>query len=333
MKKIHVSDQCKASGICTRMTDLLQKDANGKAMPAGSGRITDKTAEKFMDVIKSCPMNAISLKDANLVASAGTQGLYELKAFIMRELGGYKVPLPPRNLHTYNGTASSIPLICSKLHNQYKYNSECNAEVAGLNHFAQAAYSQAKTIVQKALVEFKESQLYDFIFYEKKQGNYYHDIHESLSILITNIVEELKERTEEKIPISVNIDRIRIGPEDVIVGEDLHLERLKNLEEFFADSVVSKLDPLQDYRLYINTDFIEDFRGKEVHCHDLQEAIEKFKGDIADAIKDVFNYDNAIEAEIEEIYYKFAEKLKKELQQIADHLIKAINQYLANYTI
>lgn len=278
-------------------------------------------------------MNAISLTDSNLVPSSGTQGLYELKAFIMRELGGYKVPEPSRNLYNYNGSASSIPSVCSELHNRYCYKSDRNAEVAGLNHFAQAVYSQAKPIAQQALAEFKVNQLHDIIFYEKKPGNYYHEIHESLSTLIIDIVEELKERTGDKIPVFVEIKKIRMGPDDKNVAEDPHLERLKNLETIFADRVVSKLDPLQDYHLYINTDYMEDFRGREVYCYDLQEATQKFRENIAEAIKTLFNYDNAIETEIDSIYQTFSGNLKQELQHIANNLIKTINKYLATYTI
>ncbi|MFC7371377.1 ferredoxin [Fictibacillus iocasae] len=330
MKVIKVSNKCVASGSCTLLTDLLQEGPDGKATPVGTGKITDKTAEKFMGVINHCPVGAISLEDSSIVKSTGTHGLKEIKTLITKELVEFKVPRPSEDICRYRGSASSIHYISAEGHNRYDYRSDSQAESAGLSHFDRIAYSQRRALVQEALVEFKVNQLGDFIKYETKQGNYYNDINEYFINFIRDVLKEIDEKTDGKIKLSLDLDRLKIGPDHHLnkVEDDFYLYQLHNIELIFTDSVVNKLNSLSSYKIYINTDDMEDYRERDVYCYNLFEVIEEFRGDIASAIQDVFNYDDAIKVHIERVYETYSKILKEELNEIAKFLFKEIDNYL-----
>jgi len=328
MKIVKVSNnKCVASGGCTLLSDLLEEGLDGKAVPVGSGKISDSAAETFQEVINHCPVGAIYLEDSGLVKSSGVEGLNELKELIKKQLVDYNVSRPSREIGRYSGSASSIQYISSEGHHRYDYKSDSQAESAGLNHFDRVAYSQRRALVQQALVEFKINQLGDFIKYEEKPGNYYNEINNPLINLIKDIIQEIIEKTESKESVSVNLDRLKIGP-DHKEKDEFYIYRLRNIETIFTESIVNKLDSLSSYRLYINTDDMEDYRGKDLYCYDLHEVIQQFRGDLADAIKDVFNYEDALEAEIKWVYERYSGFLKEELNDIANYLIKVIDSFL-----
>ncbi|MUT64702.1 ferredoxin [Paenibacillus sp. NEAU-GSW1] len=328
MKSIVISNKCAASGGCTLLTDLLLEGPDGKPVPAGSGQISDLEAKTFQEVIDHCPVKAISLKNSGLVASSGKQGLAELKSLIASKVDSFQVPKPPSHLHRYRGSASSIPYISSEGHNRYDYRSDSQAKSAGLSHFDRVAYSQRKAVVQQALVQFKVDQLGDYIKYEQNNENFYHSTNEALIKWVTAVAEEIKEKSDGTAKVNLDANRFIIGPDYKQAKDEFYLYQLQNIEKIFADHVVRKLDSLSSYNLYINTDDMEDYRGKDMYSYNLNEAIQTFKEDVASALQDSFNYDEIIEDHVNKIYTRYSHYLKEALKEAADEMVKAIDSCL-----
>jgi hypothetical protein len=145
-----------------------------------------------------------------------------------------------------------------------------------------------------------------------------------------DIIEELKEKTDNKAVISIDLNRIKIGPDHKNGGEEFYIYQLRNLEKIFADSVINKLDSLSSYKLYVNTDDIEDYKGNDTYCYNLFEVIQEFKQDIASAIQDLLHIDDAIETHIVRVYERYSKFIKEEMNDIGNYLLKEIDILLLN---
>ncbi|MGH4137654.1 ferredoxin [Clostridium sp.] len=325
MKKILVSNKCVACGSCTLMTNLLEEDSEGKVNPVASGKITDEKSKEFLEVIKSCPVSAISIKDENLVESTGKQGLTELKSLIRQNFFNYKIPRPLTNDYRCDINRSSITYNSPSGNCRYDYKSDSKAESAGLSEFDRAMYSQRKALTQEVLVEYRTNQLRKYAYYERKKGNYYFDINQSLSKLISQLVDEIMERTENKAKIPEKFDEIEIGPDYGYEGES-YAYRIRYTERVYTDAITSKLSSVSSYKVYVNTDDIEDYKGKDTYCYNLNEVIDEFRGDLAVAIQDVVNDDCGIPHDVNETVNKYSELLTKALNEKANYLIKEIER-------
>jgi len=325
VKNIKVSDKCVACGTCTLMTELLLENANGTVIPAKSGKIADDSVKEFMEVIESCPVGAISLEEAGLVKSQGKQGLLELKELIKKELANYSVPRP--TYYRFDGNVSSIPYNSPSGQGRYDYKSDSKATRAGLNEFNRVMYSQRRAIIQQVLAEYEITALKRFAYYEEKEGNYYFGVNKKVSFLIDQLVEEVKEKTSNKIVIPLNFEKIDIGP-DHGFKEEFYIYQLCNVETVFVDEIASQLDPLSEYSVYVNTDDIEDYKGRDIYCYQLNEVIETFRKDVLYAIRDIINDSNGIDVHINRVYDKYVESLQEVLNGKANYLNKEIDKYL-----
>ena len=127
MKKLVVSRECTACGLCFGCFDFLKEGNDGKAVVENNGILpANVTMNKLQEVINNCPVNALKVENFEYVKSSGTKGVKELLG-IMRKPLDYK--LPSADFYKFNNV--EIPIPYSPNEHRYIYKSYDSAVSAG----------------------------------------------------------------------------------------------------------------------------------------------------------------------------------------------------------
>lgn len=332
IKKIEVSSACVACGMCIMMTDLLKENPNGKVSAVEPAIVTNDKLSNVIDVINNCPVKAISLVDAGLVRARGKEGIEELKKIVIEKMSNYKMEFPNSKEYEFNKAEFSTPTAYGSGEYRYEYKSDNKAVQAGLREFDRIMYSQRKAIIQQLLIEYKNKKLRKYSYYEKEEGNFYYDINQSIQKFLKQAVAEAKELSGNKISLPVNFDTFEVVPEMGVSGDainrELYVYQLRHIEElWFIQSIMNELESLSWYDTYIDTDDMEDYRGKDVYCYkDISGVCSMFGGHILDECSYVLTGSEGIRRILESPINKFSEQVEKEIKKKVDILINAINK-------
>lgn len=175
LKKIHVTDQCVACGICTRTTDLLVETVLGTAMPKDSGLIKDEEIENLMKVADACPVKAIKIIDEEVTKLEDSESLIKLKE-LMNNLLNEKLFIRPKFKDLcINFVDNDTPLTVSNTVSKIRYSSESKVRKEAKEVFRTSVYSQRDAMVQALLINYKTFILNNYIRYEENEGNYFYD--------------------------------------------------------------------------------------------------------------------------------------------------------------
>ncbi|QOR66305.1 ferredoxin [Cytobacillus suaedae] len=254
MKRIIVSDKCVACGSCTLETDLLMELPNGKASVVAPGVINEERYSSFINVIKNCPVNAISVEDVEIKTNKGTASVIELKRMIDQNLKGFQFYDPSNDEYEFDEQEYKVHLSVGKYESGYEYSSYEKAEKAGFYEFERVMYSQRKTMLQSLLVSYKNKKLNKFAYLKKETGNYYHDINTAISNLLTEISILAKEITNGEIILPEDFTSFEVGPDFGYEG-DFYCYKLRNIEKLDWNRSVK---PASYYDTYIDIDEYDD---------------------------------------------------------------------------
>lgn len=329
MKKILVSNECVACGICVSMSEFLEELPNGKVIPKASGTISDMEAESFAEVISACPVQAISLENSGLIKGNGTEAIADLKKLIKKKLENFKVQAPSRAKYRFKAKDFRAPTIYATGEYRYDYKSDSKAEQAGLKEFDQVMYSQKRAIIQQMLVEYKHSKLKPYNCFENEPGNFYFDIINEIKKELQMLMNEVRDKTNNQTQFPTGFEKVE--PKiDFSDNGSIAVYQLRNLEKVnIVDQIANRLEPLYEYKLYVNTHDIDN--GKRyMSCYDIREVIEKFGEDIAYNIEDVC--DDLVEMNMENAIRDFNSALQKELDNKVEFLLRALDKVSSKQT-
>lgn len=331
LKKIKISDSCVACGNCSLMTDLIVESQDGKAIPVDSGIIQENQLLKIQEVMESCAVKAISLENAGMVNSKGKQGLNELKALFNEKFSTYKIPLPNSSEYSFNRADYSMPSAYASGEYRYEYKSSDKAEQAGLKEFDRIMYSQSKAIVQQILIQYKNNKLRNFAYYEKKQGNFYHDINQSLDKVIKEFVVEAQSLAGNNLNLPVGFSEFEVNPDNSFLNSKIAdggiAYQLRHLEEVtIVDGILAKREPVSYYDTWVDYDDREDSRGKDVYCYkNISAVCNKYGEHLMSEIYYKLHSDGYTKRIIDPIFEKFNEEVQKELKIKLELFSKAID--------
>lgn len=330
MKKLIVSENCVSCGMCVFATDLLKEDTSGKAVPVELGIVSEDKIAKIQEVIDSCPVKAISMVNTGIVKSLGKQGLNELKKIIEDKLGNYKVEFPDSKYYEFNKSEFSTPTAHASGEYGYEYKSDEKAERAGLREFDRIMYSQRKAIIQQLLVEYKNKKLHKYSYYEKEKGNFYHDVNQNIEKMLKEFLAEAQVLSGNKLILPKEFDTFEVIPQMGISGDkvnkELYVYQLRHIEElWFTQNIMNELESLSWYDTYIDTDDMEDHRGKYVYCYkNISNVCSLFGKHILDEFSYVLNGLDGVRKIMELPINKFCEEVSNNVKVKSDILIKAI---------
>ncbi|MEG2848057.1 MAG: SUMF1/EgtB/PvdO family nonheme iron enzyme, partial [Bacilli bacterium] len=321
IKKISISSECVACGLCFLCTDYISEDREGKAFVKNSGIFENKDIKKILEIIENCPVKAISIEKSRLTNKNGKEGLEELKKIIESEFGDYKLPLPSPDLYKFKKEEYSIEIPYSPEEREYKYKSYGKAEAEGLREFDRIMFSKRRTLVQHILIQYKNRYFNQFTEYKEIQGNYYYDIISKFKNRFREYVAEIKILSPN---LDISKDFLEFNYKPIFGDErgsqfdrERNIYSLKNLETtWVAEDIIKDLEELKWYETYINWDDRTTYRGNkevELYCYDLREAKEQLAKYIIDYSE--FNLNNMMGAK---------EVLEQNLPYVMSEVIKGI---------
>lgn len=340
MKKFNVSEKCICCGACVAATDLLVENDEGKAKASDKGYISDDFMQQAEEIVKSCPVNAISIINAGISSDTGEKGLIQLANLLEHKLK--EIQISEISCKDVNFDAKNYPINCPYPNGQHKYiySSSSKAVNAGFDEFKRIAYSQHGRFITDILVQYKIDKIRPYYIFD--ESSYYYQMNKQFEKVLNNFANEAEALSDGKISFSNNFVKF-----DVFPKKDGNMEFASEFEEFqiqsqimhelhdFAslDSYKSSID-WDDMEVYAGTSLFGNEKYKDMYCYqDVYEVVEEFITDL----KDAMNYmDDVIEEKAvstinwcikpykEEVNKQIIEKVN-EYKRIIDNFLKETN--------
>ena len=333
LKKVVVSEKCVACGICTLQTNLLKENSDGKVSVVEPGIVSEENILLIEKVITKCPVKAISLVKFGLVNGKGKEGLKELLAFVKNKLYNYKVEFPLPKEYEFNKTEFQVHTAYGQGEYSYEYSSDDRAMRAGLREFDRVMYSQRRAIIQQLLVEYKTKKLNKYSYYEDKNDNFYYSTNKKIENLLKEIIEEAKGLSND-ISFPSGFEKFEVIPKFGISGDEINRElivyQLRHIEElWFVQDIMNELESLSWYDTYIDTDYMEDYRGRDVYCYkNINDVCNRFGEHLINEFPYVLNGSDGVRKILEAPISNYIEQVNKEIKIKADILIDLIEKRL-----
>jgi len=337
MRKIFVdNEKCVSCGTCVLSCDLLEEDEYGKAKVIYPGIVPDDILIEVQQVVDRCPSKAISfIEHHSMVHNQGIEGLKDLKEVIVEKLDNYSIPMPKFDDYKFDKELFHFPFIepwtnrMGRSHERTNYNgyrSERKAEQEGISEFNSVWYSRLRTLIQSILVDYKDRYLRRY--FEYKEGNsrdFYSVINQEVETLLRQIVAEAQYLADGKLQLPDGFEKFEVVPN---FGEDnMRVYQLQHFEEIYIiDNIMNKRESLGWYESYVDT-----FGWDKSYHYDLCKAVDSLeKWTLSDIASEVNRRVGEI---IESSLRYFCEDVKKAIKEKASILIKAIDNYIAEFGI
>lgn len=272
MKKITVSKECAACGICVLMTDLLIENEDGTVSPKEPAFLPEEQYESFLKVIESCPVKAIHITEDEISSSEGTDAVLKLKDMLDNKLKGFVVENPDSKEFDFDEGHYEAPLMANNHISKLTYSSYDKAHREGFSEFKYTMYSQRPAMVQALLISFKIKQLKKFAYYEKEKGNYYHDINTQISKYLSEALAIAQNISRQKLNIPDDFCVFEVGPDCGYDGDGCCWS-LRNIEQLEWKRELKEADY---FDAYINVDEYGD-----KYRYNLHEIEKEFKEHVA----------------------------------------------------
>ena len=257
MKKLVVSRECAACGLCFGCFDFLKEGNDGKAVVENNGILpANVTMNKLQEVINNCPVNALKVENFEYVKSSGTKGVKELLG-IMRKPLDYK--LPSADFYKFNNV--EIPIPYSPNEHRYIYKSYDSAVSAGLDEFNRIMYSQRVALIQQVVIKYKNDILLPYVRLENKKGNYYYGAINEAITKMKAYVAEIEEKTGRKLALPKNFYDFKVR-EGKSQKDMFKLFETYAIDQGWASSIADGLDSLSEYRTWVDVDDTTEYVRK-----------------------------------------------------------------------
>lgn len=259
MKKIVVSSECIACGLCTATDKYLQEDNVGQAVPIPGKLINDSELNEVNDLISNCPAKALSLVEVKNAKSKK-----DFIAAAIKKLSEIdEMEKPKQSDFPYNSSELSVPYYGATGQYSYNYSSNSSANSAAEREFNSRAYSQMKPFALKLVMQYKSKYLAPY--YVAGATSVYEKKNTEIEKILAEISGELESMFGEELsPDFVEFD---VLPD---TSRDSMLDMLRK-DTVFADEVAERISnrhrseyPLSSYSMYWDVDYEEKYVGKGV---------------------------------------------------------------------
>jgi ferredoxin/conjugal transfer/entry exclusion protein len=304
MKRIIVSDQCVACGVCVVNSEFLMETDEGYAVAKEPGLMTAEQSIAFQSVIDECPVGAISVEDELISTLDGSDALIELKRLMNEKIKNYRIPYPASEEVDFVDREYEAPPLLKRGLSQQTYRSYDRANSEGFYAFKNSMYTQQTALIQAVCVEYKTRQLKKFAYYKEEIGNYYYDINSEVASMLEEAVALGQAISGNQLNLPADFCSIKLGPDYGFDGGN-YCYVLRNVEQLDWSAQMKDED---FYRTYIN---VEDY-GDE-YKYSLDEVEETFREYIVFGL--YLQLSKPIDDAIESTYKKYNELFKKLLNE------------------
>lgn len=339
MNTLLVSEKCICCGICTQKTNLLVEDVVGKAKPADGCIVMDKDLSSIEVIAAECPVSAIKIVTKYEDNKLDVAVVKELPHILKVKLNALPKLKVTKNDIKMDAKKYAVHVQYPNGECRYNYSSESKALNAGLDEFDRIAYSQYRRIILDIFVQYREDKLKKYYTFDK--GSFWGDANSKYEKALLEFANEVKGLFNGKIVLPKKFTEFKAIPGgDTNLRENFYLYILANFDELSTQSGImaefngSSYHRKNDYKSYIDTDYIEEYKGESFwgnpkystkYCYRrVYEAVKEYLSDLQLCI----NYVDVDERPLDKIedaiesYYKEVEKIVENKIQMLQKAIK-----------
>lgn len=331
IRKITVNDECLACGLCINECDWLVENEEGKAIAKDNIFLTSKDMDLFEKVKSICPVSAIGIKNCGRTTTEGEEGLKELLQIVKDLVENYEIKMPDSKEYYFDKEGYSVPKGYSSREYKYEYKSDSKAEYAGLKEFNRIMYSQRRALIQQILTQYKVNEVYKFFEDSDNEVNYFNKINIEFINLLHEIIYEAKviEENLEFDEMLFEYIEPEFGRKGDKFDEEMYVYQIRHLEEIWlTDNIINELEDLNWFDVYVNTDYMENSRGKDIYCYKLAEVQEKFAQQILTETAYVLNSYDGVKKILEDNLVSVIKPMKEEMKKRFDTIISEIESFI-----
>ena len=300
MKKFSVSSDCVFCGLCTVTDTFLQEDNTGCVVPIPGKFIVDSNLDEAMQLVKNCPVGALSLVETEGIATEKnnkismdeihTQEKSKDKKKNSSPKTSKKVATKKESAHNisrkdfiskaekcllaisglkrpelsdfpYNSSEFSIPCYGAVGQWSYDYSSYSSADNAAEREFNSKAYSQLKPFALKLVMQYKSKYL--ALYYADGKNRIYEKKNAEIKKVLKEIAGEYECLFGKKLDKSFT---------DFDVLPDTYRDSMFDMlkrDTVFSDEVAERIAnkhrseyPISEYHSYWDIDSEEKYAGK-----------------------------------------------------------------------
>lgn len=324
MKKIKVSEECNACGLCTVTEKYLQESSTGIAMPIPGKYIEDYDLTEVEDLVRNCPVGALTITEEFVKTSKAdfiSDAIAKLEAVC-------ELDLPKRSDFPFIDREYSLSCSSPRGEYDYVYSSYDKAKRAAQNEFDRIAYSQIKVLALNLATKYKSRCLAPY--YDIESQNIYDDKNKTIEELLKEIAGGYYAVLGKNLPS--DFTEFKVYPDN----DSSSLMRGLRKNEYFSDNLASEItssvksdNSLSSYDCYFDIDDTEKYEGqgmfgkskyKTVYCYkNISKAVDELIKDIIRAARYVDCDEYACD-KAQSLVHQYNYKMKKEIQKKIDIL-------------
>ncbi len=268
MKKVTIHSNCNQCGICVvKCPEVFIENDDGNVYVASETVDEDAVLQ---DAVASCPLGAIEL-------SEGESKKVVLDKYI-KQLESCKngIQITTKDIEFGEAYYRTV-LVPSAGSSGYEYRSSSAAEKAGYEAFCRRSYSQVDNLILERITDYRVTVIKPY--YSKDSNSVYTINNQKVEKILRSVASLIG---VEK--FTTDFTKVNIYPD----SNDLTwrmLERGKLISDDFISNVKSEFDySSSDYKVYIDWDDMEDWRGKDTYSYRAYEASDELGKDLGKAL-------------------------------------------------
>lgn len=339
MKKFKISDKCVSCGLCFSKTDLIIEDEKGFAKPDERKIIPDDFMEEADNIVKQCPVGAISVQEDSTTKLTGENEKTKLAAVLKKKLTEIpKIKFDSSSVRfeasKYKINRISIPRSLDD-DIDYRYSTKSAAKDDAVRKFRQY-YSQLDAFILNVLGIYKTDVLSKYYSFDK--ACIYIQNNRKYERVLQEIYEEAQyagiQLPEDFIEFHVIPYENDEYVYDKLKAFEMNEVAFESVKDEFNHRESEYLDMIYiDYESrFVSSGFFGD-KYKDVYGYsdeDLEDAINEFVSDLNFSISMARdNISNAAYREIKSFVDKYniltEAEIKRKIQQLTEANIISIS--------
>lgn len=266
MKVFKVSNACNACGECLLATNLLTETPEGFATPAPGRYIEANELAQAENLVRQCPVGALSIVDHSSTSAKGREGLKQLATILENRMKAVQIP---------NVSYKEVEFKESDYHvehqwvDEYKkrypsYDKACNA---GKEQFRIVYWNHMKDFVANILVQYKSKVLRKYYDLSDPQYTYYGQIGSQMTAILEEIKAEAHSLSGSVLSFPQDFSQFR-PEEDSNFKKELKDEYEKYIGS--VDYVKAICDGFERYNSTLSVDFRYDKGFYAEECGEME---------------------------------------------------------------
>lgn len=229
MKVFEVSNACNACGECLLATNLLTETAEGFATPAPGRYIEVNELAQAENLVRQCPVGALSIVDHSSTSAKGREGLKQLATILENRMKAVQIP---------NVSYKDVEFKESDYHVEHqwvdeykiKYPSFDKAYHAAKEEFKKVYLNHMKDFITSILMQYKSKVLRKYYDLSDPKHTYYAQIGAQMTAILEEVQAEAQSMTGSTLCFPVNFTQF---------NPEMNSDFTKALKDYYDNYAVS----------------------------------------------------------------------------------------------